>query len=210
MILVVLKSKTSWFLCMLMQFTALTHAADLSIKVVDTNGEALKDAIVYIEATTSTKPKEQLQQDIVQKGKKFNPLVTVIQTGSSINFPNQDRVKHHVYSFSPVKKFELKLYSGVPATPVVFDKAGTAVLGCNIHDNMLAYVYIVDTPFFAKTNEEGNATISDVPNSQLELKVWHYALQEEGHVVSQMVKPNEKHDITVKIDLQPDALVLSK
>jgi plastocyanin len=210
MILVVLKSKTSWFLCMLMQFTALTHAADLSIKVVDTNGEALKDAIVYIESTTSTKPKEQLQQDIVQKGKKFNPLVTVIQTGSSINFPNQDRVKHHVYSFSPVKKFELKLYSGVPATPVVFDKAGTAVLGCNIHDNMLAYVYIVDTPFFAKTNEEGNATISDVPNSQLELKVWHYALQEEGHVVSQMVKPNEKHDITVKIDLQPDALVLSK
>ena len=119
MILVVLKSKTSWFLCMLMQFTALTHAADLSIKVVDTNGEALKDAIVYIESTTSTKPKEQLQQDIVQKGKKFNPLVTVIQTGSSINFPNQDRVKHHVYSFSPVKKFELKLYSGVPATPVV-------------------------------------------------------------------------------------------
>lgn len=210
MILVVLKSKTSWFLCMLMQFTALTHATDLSIKVVDTNGEALKDAIVYIESTTSTKPKEQLQQDIVQKGKKFNPLVTVIQTGSSINFPNQDRVKHHVYSFSPVKKFELKLYSGVPATPVVFDKAGTAVLGCNIHDNMLAYVYIVDTPFFAKTNEEGNATISDVPNSQLELKVWHYALQEEGHVVSQMVKPNEKHDITVKIDLQPDALVLSK
>jgi len=74
----------------------------------------------------------------------------VVQAGTPILFPNHDKVRHHVYSFSPAKTFELKLYSGVPGTPVLFDKPGLVVLGCNIHDQMVAYVQVVNTPYFAK------------------------------------------------------------
>ena len=89
--------------------------------------------------------------EMAQKGKQFDPTVLVVPVGTSVGFPNRDTVRHHVYSFSPVKTFELKLYSGVPANPVVFDKIGIAVLGCNIHDAMTAWVVVVDTPYFGRS-----------------------------------------------------------
>jgi hypothetical protein len=91
------------------------------------------------------------------------PLVSVVQVGATINFPNNDKVRHHIYSFSPAHKFDQKLYSGQAATPQVFDKAGTVVLGCNIHDKMIAYVKVVDTPYFAKTDGAGAARIELPP-----------------------------------------------
>ena len=83
---------------------------------------------------------------IAQAKRQFSPRVTVVTVGTPVTFPNFDTVRHHVYSFSPVKTFELKLYAGVPNAPVVFDKPGIAVLGCNIHDQMAAWVVVVDTP----------------------------------------------------------------
>ena len=91
------------------------------------------------------------------------PLVSVVQTGAAITFPNKDNIEHDVYSFSPAKRFELNLYHGIPASPVVFDKAGLVVMGCNIHDSMIAYLLIVDTPWFAKTDASGRATIDNLP-----------------------------------------------
>lgn len=126
--------------------------------------------------------------------------MTVIQAGSSIIFPNKDSVRHHVYSFSPAKTFELKLYSGVPSTPVVFDKAGTVVLGCNIHDQMLAFVYVVDTPYFAKTDASGKVKIGDVPNGDYLLKVWHYALRKENVTVDKPVSTKDADTIKMVID----------
>lgn len=187
------------------------NADDLSIQVNDDQGKPLKDAVVYIESNHAKDANKKSQQDIVQKGKQFNPLVTVIQTGTSINFPNQDKVRHHVYSFSPAKKFELKLYSGVPATPVVFDQAGTVVLGCNIHDRMLAYVYIVDTPLFAKSNQDGLAKITNVPSGSHTINVWHYALREEGVPVRQKVSLDANNQqLAVTLDINPASLVLTK
>lgn len=75
---------------------------------------------------------------VAQQGRQFVPQVSIVQAGTAVSFPNLDTVRHHVYSFSPVKTFELKLYAGTPSTPVVFERAGTAVLGCNIHDRMSA------------------------------------------------------------------------
>lgn len=185
-------------------------AQELNVTVQDQQGKPVQDAIVYIEGSNVKTAKPKVEQDIIQKGRQFHPLVTVVQTGTNIKFPNQDKVKHHVYSFSPAKKFELKLYSGVPATPVVFDQAGTVVLGCNIHDRMLAYVYIVDTPIFAKTNAQGLAVISDLPSGQYKVNTWHYALKNENTPVAQTVNLAEKTSATVKLDINAAVLVIEK
>nr|WP_315257260.1 methylamine utilization protein [uncultured Duganella sp.] len=149
-------------------------ATGIAVQVQDAAGKVLPDTVVYIEAEGGAgggKPGTAL---IEQKGLKFLPLVTVVQTGATINFPNNDKVRHHIYSFSPAHKFDQKLYSGQAASPQVFDKAGTVVLGCNIHDKMIAYVKIVDTPFFAKTDGAGAARIELPAAGKYVVKAWHY------------------------------------
>jgi plastocyanin len=181
--------------------------AEVLVEVADTAGNPLKDAVVYIESDKGHPSPAPKMAEIVQKGKRFNPMVTVVQTGTSVNFPNQDSVRHHVYSFSPIKKFELKLYSGVPANPVVFDKAGTAVLGCNIHDTMLAYVHVVDTPYFSKTDSNGIAHLPTLKQTGLQLKVWHYAQKNEQAIHSQAFTVQTDQPIRIKLDIQQAALV---
>lgn len=133
--------------------------ADITVIVTNSSGNPVADAVVafYDGKTPASNPNA--AGKIVQKNKMFNPKVTVVQTGTSINFPNEDSFRHHVYSFSPAKKFELKLYSGVPTDPVLFNQAGLVTLGCNIHDSMVGYIYVVDTPFFAKTDDKGRAVV---------------------------------------------------
>lgn len=151
-------------------------AASIEVKVASAGGQPLADAVVYAEPVTAPAPKPRQGAEIAQKGRKFLPLVSVVQTGTDISFPNNDTIRHHVYSFSSAKTFELKLYSGVPASPVRFDKPGTVVLGCNIHDQMLAYIHVVDTPHFGKTDASGMARIEGVAPGKYRLKAWHYAL----------------------------------
>ena len=184
-------------ICMLNSYA---KAAEIEVQVNDIAGASVENAVVYLEPKDKTAPIIKSQAAIAQKNKTFVPLVTAIQAGSSIIFPNQDSVRHHVYSFSPAKTFELKLYSGVPTTPVVFDKAGTVVLGCNIHDQMLAFVYVVDTPYFAKTDARGKVKMSDIPNGDYLLKVWHYALRKENVTVDKPVSTKESGTIKMVID----------
>ncbi len=149
-------------------------ATGIAVQVQDTAGKVLPDTVIYLEPEGGLPPgKAPATAAIEQKGLKFLPLVTVVQTGSKVFFPNNDRVRHHIYSFSPAHKFDQKLYSGQSAAPQVFDKAGTVVLGCNIHDKMLAYVKIVDTPYFAKTDGAGAARI-ELPAGKYVVKAWHY------------------------------------
>lgn len=152
-------------------------AASIAVQVVDAAGEPVADSAVYAEpASGQPAPKPQRTAEIEQKARKFLPLVTIVQTGSEISFPNHDTVRHHVYSFSPAKMFELKLYAGIPASPVLFDKPGTVVVGCNIHDQMLAYIHIVDTPYFAKTDAAGKARLEGLAPGKYRLKAWHFNL----------------------------------
>jgi plastocyanin len=183
--------------CMLNPYA---RAAEIEVQVNDIAGTSVENAVVYLEPKIKAAPPLKIQASIVQKNKTFIPLVTIIQTGSSIIFPNKDSVRHHVYSFSPAKTFELKLYSGVPSIPVVFDKTGTVILGCNIHDQMLAFVYIVDTPYFAKTDANGKVKISGVPNGDYLLKVWHYALRKENVTVDKPVSTKDTDTIKMVID----------
>lgn len=149
-------------------------ATAVSVQVVDGGGKVLPDVVVYAEPEGGAPAKPLYPGEIEQKGLKFIPLVTVVQTGSKIYFPNNDRVRHHIYSYSTPHKFDQKLYSGVAATPQLFDKAGTVVLGCNIHDKMLAYVKVVDTPYFAKTDAAGAAQIDLPAGGKYALKAWHF------------------------------------
>jgi plastocyanin len=153
------------------------RASSVTVEVTDPRGRPLADAVVSLAPLSKHLPVRPMSGvEIAQTHRQFAPQVTVVTVGTSIAFPNHDTVRHHVYSFSPVKTFELKLYSGVPASPVLFDKPGIAVLGCNIHDDMVAWVVVVDTPLFARSGPNGQAEIADVPPGNYELRVWHSEL----------------------------------
>ena len=152
-------------------------AASLTVQVSDASGQPLADAAVYAEPVSGQAlPKPVHTTEIEQKGRRFSPLVTVVQTGTEVSFPNNDTVRHHVYSFSPAKIFDIKLYSGVPGKPILFDKPGTVVVGCNIHDKMVAYIHVVSTPYFAKTDASGKAILDGLTAGKYSLKAWHFNL----------------------------------
>lgn len=178
------------------------HAGELSVDVTDSTGAPIENAVVYAEPETKTSSPT-APAVIDQRGKQFNPLVSVIQTGTDVTFPNFDSVRHHVYSFSPAKTFELKLYSGVPSSPVKFDKPGTIVLGCNIHDYMVAFIHVVDTPYFAKTDKMGKAALRNLPNGNYTLKAWHYALAKEKDIYENKVAVNAAEKASITLTLKP-------
>lgn len=165
-------------LALLLLLPASAQAGSLMAVVTDTAGEPLADAVIFAKPLNVSVPTSKPRGAIIdQIDKEFVPLVSVAQVGTAITFPNKDNIRHHVYSFSAPKVFDLKLYSGVPASPVVFDKPGLVVLGCNIHDWMVAYLLVVDTPYFAKSGAKGTAQIDDVPAGEYELRAWHPRLQ---------------------------------
>ena len=137
-------------------------------------GAPVEDAAIVLEpATGGPRANPRGRATIEQLDREFVPYLTIVQKGTAIDFPNRDPVKHHVYSFSPAKVFEIKLYAGKPAAPVVFDRAGEIVLGCNIHDWMAAYTLVVESPWFAKTDRTGIARIERVPPGAYRLRLWH-------------------------------------
>lgn len=153
------------------------HAIPLTVTVQDAQGAPLADAVVAVQVRgVPAQAAPGTQAELAQKGKRFVPGVLAIQTGTAVQFPNFDTVRHHVYSFSPIKTFELKLYAGVPGAPIVFDKPGVAVLGCNIHDSMAAWVVVADTPWAARSGANGLARIDAVPPGSYQLRVWHPGL----------------------------------
>lgn len=153
---------------------ALAQAAVVGVTVSNEAGQPLADAVVMLEATGARPPVKPMPAvEVSQSQRQFNPRITVVTVGTAVNFPNFDTVRHHVYSFSPIKTFELKLYAGVPSKPVVFDKPGAAVLGCNIHDRMAAWVVVVDTPYHARTDERGRVQLEGVPPGSYRLRAWH-------------------------------------
>ena len=148
-------------------------AATVQTQVLDAGGTPLTGAVVFLdspEAARAAKP--MAGAEMGQQGKAFAPDLLVVTRGTAVSFPNRDTVRHHVYSFSPIKKFELKLYGREEARTVTFDKPGVATLGCNIHDRMSAHVVVVDTPTFARTDDRGQASF-DLPPGEHAVKAWH-------------------------------------
>ena len=152
-------------------------AATVQVQVLDGAGKPLADAVAFLESREARSASQPVNgAEMAQVGKQFDPKVLVVPVGTLVQFPNRDTVRHHVYSFSPAKPFELKLYAGSAANPVVFDKTGVAVLGCNIHDNMTAWVVVVDTPHYGRTAAPGKVVMVNVPAGSYSLRVWHPGL----------------------------------
>lgn len=149
--------------------------ATVSVSVENKGGAGIADAVVYLEPTDGEVPPaaEGTSAVMDQIDKQFAPRVLPVQAGTLVEFPNKDNILHHVYSFSPAKQFELPLYKEDSARPVLFDNPGVVVLGCNIHDWMIGYIVVVESPWFAKTGESGAAGISGVPPGEYSAVLWH-------------------------------------
>ena len=185
--------------------------AEVVATVKDQHGKPLADAVVIAVPTDGSNraPAKPRDDAIFQVDKEFVPKVSVVVTGTAIAFPNNDSVRHHVYSFSAAKKFELPLYQGVPASPVVFDKPGVVILGCNIHDWMVAYVYVSESPHFAKTGAEGKATIPDLAAKGWVVRVWHPQLEGPEELTSRTIDLGRQRrvELSWQLDIKPEARV---
>lgn len=161
-------------LAMLACWAALdASAADFEAIVRTPGGQPVEDAALVLESVHGRMPAPKAHAQIEQRDREFVPYLTIVQRGTAVDFPNRDKLKHHVYSFSPAKTFEIKLYAGQPAQPVVFDKTGEVAIGCNIHDWMEAHVLVVETPWFAKTGADGVARVAAIPAGAYRLRLWH-------------------------------------
>lgn len=186
-------------------------AAELRVLVKDHHGKSIADAVVL--ATPADPKNARLAKPPVdavdQVDKQFVPYVKPVFVGSKVRFPNSDHIRHQVYSFSPAKKFELPLYAGTDAPPVVFDKPGVVVLGCNIHDWMVGYIYVSDTPFFAKTETTGTASIADLPPGEYTVRVWHPSMEhgEETTVRRVTLNADAPTSVTWELGLKPSLRV---
>lgn len=152
-------------------------ATAVEVQVHDDAGRPLPGAVVFLESREAREAARPLPLvEVSQSERQFQPAVSIVTVGTAVSFPNRDTVRHHVYSFSPTKKFEIKLYVGTPASPVVFDRTGIAVLGCNIHDTMVAWVVVVDTPWYGRTGADGRLQLPQVPAGSYRLRTWHPSL----------------------------------
>lgn len=163
------------------------QAGQLVASVRDAQGKPLSNAVVvlYPVAVKHISPKVPGTGEIDQLDKEFISRVTAVQTGTLIEFPNRDNIRHHVYSFSPAKPFELPLYSGMSSDPVLFDKPGIVKIGCNIHDWMIGYIYVTDAPYFRVTAEDGTAYLEDLENGKYIASIWHPLMKQPEESSSQ-------------------------
>jgi len=157
--------------CLLFCVSTMASAL-VQITVTDPQGQPVEDAVVEL-LDPANKTFSQQKAEVKQQDLTFIPFVSAYQTGTAVDFPNMDKTRHHVYSFSPAKVFELKLYANKPEAPVVFDQAGIVALGCNIHDYMQAYIYVGDSPFLQVTDNKGLVTFNNIPDGTYQLKLWH-------------------------------------
>ena len=167
--------------------TGAAQAATVSVDVRGADGKPVAGAVVMID--TPRKPPGPIKFDYAyqmsQQNIAFVPHVLIVPVGSVVTFPNRDKVRHHVYSFSKAKKFDLKLYGKDETRSVAFDTVGVVALGCNIHDAMSGFILVVDTPFAVQTDANGHATIPGVPAGSVTVRIWHPTIRATDNMLSQ-------------------------
>jgi len=150
------------------------NAVDIAVMVVDRDGRGVGEAVVTATpAAANAGPSPTLKSAVMdQRDLAFVPRVLVVGVGTSVEFPNDDSVSHQVYSFSAAKRFQLPLYKGEVHPPITFDRPGLVVLGCNIHDGMVGYIYVTDAPYFGKTEAVGSVQLKALPVGDYRIAVW--------------------------------------
>lgn len=184
-------------------------AAPLTVRVVEASGRPVRDAVVtlYPAGGAARAPKGGGHYVVSQKDIQFHPFLTIVPVGSDVSFPNLDNTKHHVYSFSPAKRFELKLFAKDQSRTVHFDKPGVVALGCNIHDQMSAFIVVTDSAWTARTNGQGLASFANAPNGAGRVTVWHpYARASAGTMQQQVAAGQRSATFSVRLRAPPPAM----
>jgi plastocyanin len=159
----------------------LAAAADMTVSVLDSAGHGVADIVIVAEAASAPAERHAPRTAIMdQQHMQFVPRILVIQTGTGVDFPNSDQIQHQVYSFSAPKSFKLSLYAGHKYPPIVFDRPGLVTLGCNIHDGMIGYIYVTDSPYFGRSDASGQLQLHGLPAGNYALTAWHPQMQEPG------------------------------
>jgi plastocyanin len=173
-------------------WSAPAAAGSLTVRVVDDSGRPVQDAVVTLEPVNGTAPTPRMGAGyrVTQQGTQFHPFVSVVPAGATVAFPNLDPFRHHVYSFSPPKRFELKLFARDQTRSVTFDKPGIVAIGCNIHDNMSAYIFVSDTVWTTRSPANGTVRFGDTPAGPFVLQVWHPYLRAPGGVLKRNYAPS--------------------
>lgn len=189
---------------LILAFPFAAIAGDLTVVVKDQHGGPVVDAVVTAQYPGGKAPAHFSQPlEMNQKNLMFEPFVLVAPVGSDVRFNNEDKVRHHVYSFSPTKKFELKLFGKDQSHLIRFDKAGTVALGCNIHDNMVAFIRVVDAPLAGRTDASGRVVLHGAPAGSVTVAAWQpYLRAPDNQVVFGVSVPRSggvEHDVTVSI-----------
>jgi plastocyanin len=190
-------------------FATAAHATDLSVSVRASNGRAVPNAVITLYPSVSgDAPRFDWPYRMAQQNLQFDPFVLIVPVGAVVAFPNRDAVRHQVYSFSPTHPFELKLYGKDETRTVRFDKAGVVALGCNIHDGMVAFIKVVDTPFAAKSDASGVAALRGAPGGGAILHVWQpYLKAPNNEIVRSIVLPRDgaaRETLLVDLRTPPD------
>lgn len=155
---------------------AAAHAGDLDLKIVDAAGRPVSDAVVTVRPAGGI-PAGPIRfpwgTTMVQENIAFQPHVLIVPVGATVRFPNHDKVRHHIYSFSKPAKFEIKLFGKDETRSYTFNTAGAVALGCNIHDQMSGFIKVVDTPFAAKSGATGQVHIAGLAAGTAQVTIWH-------------------------------------
>ncbi len=186
-------------------FTLAAEAAELRGIVRDKNG-VVKDAVIDATPLAGKPAPSPIRAIIDQVEMLYSPFVSAFSVGTTVSFPNNDNIKHHLYSVSKAKRFERPLYIGKKAAPVLFDKAGEVTLGCNIHDWMIAHILVLDTPHAAVTDGDGRAVITGLPPGEYAVRVWHPGMKgkKKARKKPQMVTvSSDPVEVEFKIRLRP-------
>jgi plastocyanin len=178
--------------CVLFMHADPAASAALEVGVLDREGHPVSDVVIVAtprQTGDAAASSEALRHAIMdQVDRQFVPRILVVRTGTPVDFPNSDRVAHQVYSFSPAKRFQLSLYRGQVYPPLVFDKPGLVVLGCNIHDDMLGYIYVTPSPFFGKTGAAGTLRLDGLPGGDYEVSAWNPRFNEATDEITENVQ----------------------
>lgn len=195
------KSRICLILITTLMLTEGALAAEARIQVLNDQQEAMDNVVVIIEpeghALAAASAGMTAQVDQVDR--QFVPHVQLVQAGTEVNFPNFDDIRHHVYSFSDAKRFELPLYKGTPSEPVLFDQSGIVTLACNIHDWMLGYLYVTDSPWYALTDPSGHAAITVPESSHYLVRVWHPSLGADNAGVEERFSADQLNNISMTL-----------
>ena len=203
-------SKLCCVMLVVLSLLSMPAAQAVTVKFVDQQGRAL--ANVVAQAASVQGAAEKLQPVMDQIDKQFLPHVLLIRQGQSVTFPNSDDIRHHVYSFSKPKNFEIRLYKGKPAAPIAFNTPGIVVLGCNIHDHMVGFIYISENAATTISDKQGEIRLNTNPKT---LKIWHPRLSADNLAHQTIQQKQLIADInpdyyTVTLNLLPEKKPKSK